>query len=301
MKRRALPEPLTHATFTPATAFTFGVSKRRLRAHDLDNRVWGVRTTGTPKTLEHRCQLFAARLGPHTFFSHSTAALLYSVPLPWQLETRQDVHVSVQYPSRAPHAKGIRGHSLSVANHEIVRRHGLRLTCPERTWWDLAAMLDIFDLVAAGDHLVRRRAPLTTIAKLAAECASHRGGRGFVVANAALALLNTLSESRPESQLRVVMAFGGLPEPLINHSLVHTEDGTIVRPDFEFTDYKTLVEYQGDYHRLTKAQWRKDMTRRSRLEAAGWTVIEINADDLRDHAELVARITSVLRRHGWSG
>jgi very-short-patch-repair endonuclease len=68
---------------------------------------------------------------------------------------------------------------------------------------------------------------------------------------------------------------------------------------FEFTEYRTLVEYQGDYHRLTKAQWRKDMTRRSRLEAAGWIVIELNADNLKNPADVVARITAALRRRGW--
>ncbi|MBU1589284.1 MAG: hypothetical protein KKH51_15270 [Actinobacteria bacterium] len=56
-----------------------------------------------------------------------------------------------------------------------------------------------------------------------------------------------------------------------------------------------ILEYQGDYHR-SMSQWRKDMTRRSRLEAQGWYVMEINADDLGDPVELVARIRSVLAR-----
>ena len=38
------------------------------------------------------------------------------------------------------------------------------------------------------------------------------------------------------------------------------------------------------------------MTRRSRLEAQGWYVMEINADDLGDPVEIVARIRSVLAR-----
>ena len=299
MKRQPLPEPLKHATFSTTTAQNLGVTKKRLRASDLDDRVWGVRTTGVPQTVEHRCRMFAARLGSHTFFSHATAALLYEVPLPWALELDPKLHVSVRHPSRAPHANGIAGHSLALADTEVVIRRGLRLTSPARTWWDLAQQLDLFDLVAAGDHLVRKRAAVTTIDELAAFCESHRGERGFLSASAAIPLLNHGSESRPESQLRVVMVLGGLPHPLINHSIVYTEDGTVVRPDFEFTEWKTLIEYQGDYHRLTKAQWRKDMTRRSRLEAAGWTVIEINADDLKNPAELIARITATLVRHGW--
>jgi len=68
-----------------------------------------------------------------------------------------------------------------------------------------------------------------------------------------------------------------------------------VRPDFVFPKEKVAIEYQGDYHR-TRAQWRADMTRRSRLEAQGCIVIEVNADDLRDPAELTQRILAILAR-----
>lgn len=44
------------------------------------------------------------------------------------------------------------------------------------------------------------------------------------------------------------------------------------------------------------AQWRKDMTRRSRFEAKGWFVMELNADDLDDPTELVERIRMALAR-----
>jgi very-short-patch-repair endonuclease len=60
-----------------------------------------------------------------------------------------------------------------------------------------------------------------------------------------------------------------------------------------------LIEYQGDYHRKVQGQWRKDMTRRSRLEAQDWVVIELNANDLRDPDELASRIRMILRRRGW--
>lgn len=38
------------------------------------------------------------------------------------------------------------------------------------------------------------------------------------------------------------------------------------------------------------------MTRRSRLEAKGWYVMELNADDLKDPDELLMRIRLVLAR-----
>jgi hypothetical protein len=174
------------------------------------------------------------------------------------------------------------------------------VTSAERTWCDLASQIGLLNLIAAGDSFLNYRLPLTTISQMSSCLDRHPFLRNIGVAREALNYLDGRAESRPESFVRVIMVLGALPRPGINNSLVHTESGTVLRPDFEFSEYKTLLEYQGDYHR-TKEQWRKDMTRRSRLEAAGWTVIEINADDLRDLNELVERIATTLRRHGWQG
>ena len=54
-----------------------------------------------------------------------------------------------------------------------------------------------------------------------------------------------------------------------------------------------LLEYQSDYH-SDPENFRADMTRRARLEADGWFVMLINANDLRDPGELIARIRTVL-------
>jgi very-short-patch-repair endonuclease len=86
----------------------------------------------------------------------------------------------------------------------------------------------------------------------------------------------------------------------VNRVLVRLDDGgSAIRTDLAFTEYRVVLEYQGDYHRLSREQWRKDMTRRSRLESKNWIVIEINADDLRDPVELVARIETALAKNGW--
>ncbi len=106
-------------------------------------------------------------------------------------------------------------------------------------------------------------------------------------------MLDERAESPPESMLRAIMHLGGLPTPRINHATIDTETGKQVRPDFTFDDRRVLIEYQGDYH-LSKGQWRKDMTRRTRLEAQGWRVVELNWDDLKDPEELTARIHAIL-------
>jgi very-short-patch-repair endonuclease len=68
--------------------------------------------------------------------------------------------------------------------------------------------------------------------------------------------------------------------------------GARYRGDLVCVERRMIIEYQGGYH-FDPVQRRKDMTRIERLRAAGWFVMEVNADDLRDPAELVARIRRV--------
>jgi very-short-patch-repair endonuclease len=142
---------------------------------------------------------------------------------------------------------------------------------------------------------VHRSLPLATVAALRAAAATFVGKRGVRIVRQALELLDDRAESRPESILRVIIVQGGLPVPRVNRAIVDSETGRQVRPDFRFDEHRTVLEYQGDYHRTT-AQWRKDMTRRSRLEADGWKVMELNWDDLQDPSELLRRIRTLLRR-----
>ena len=295
-----LPRHLTSAPFAVSAASEASVSEKRLRGRDLDRSIWGVRRAKSlPDTLVMRCRAFAARMPADAVFSHATAALLMNAPLPLKLELSASVDIAVPSPARAPHARGIRGHAIRLSGDEIVVTGGVRHTSPARTWCDLASQLTLFELVALGDFLAHWRLPLATIDLLRAKSLGYAGQPGMARMREALPLLDDRSESPPESALRVIAVQAGLPVPRVNYEIVHVEDGTTVRTDLAFDKYKVLLEYQGDYHRSAKNQWRKDMTRRSRLETAGWIVIEINADDLRDPVELVSRIEAALSRHGW--
>lgn len=277
-------------------ALEAGVSPSRLRANDLNRSIWGVRRTDVGQlALRQRCELIALRLGGTAFFSHATAALLMGAPLPYWLEVKAGVDVATCSPAPPPHARGIRGHHLTVAPTDVVVVAGLRVTSAARTWCDLGSVLSLPDLVAVGDFLIHWRSPQTTLDALRVAVAGMKGRRGVKVLRQALDLLSDRAESRPESRLRVILEVAGLPRPVANYVIVGTESGGEVRLDLAFVLQKLVLEYQGDYHR-TANQWRKDMTRRARLEAEGWYVMEINADDLHDPDELVRRITSVLAR-----
>lgn len=297
-KAQPLPDQFAAAPFTVSAARSSGISLRRLRSGDLDARVWGTRRNGEVTALAELCELIQLRSPERVFFSHSTAAVLHSIPLPWKLEAASSVHLSVPSPSRPISARGIEGHRLALSAGELCLRNGLRMTSPARTWTDLAEQLALHELVAAGDHLIRWRSPVCTPAELGAAVGARINRRGLALLASALPLLNDRAESPPESHLRLLLMAAGLPTPRINHVVTDRFGEFVARTDFAFDEEKVVLEYQGDYHRTNKKQWRADMTRRAKIEAIdGWRVMEINADDLHDPAELTARIRALFARH----
>ncbi len=235
--------------------------------------------------------MLAVRLADHVAFSHATAAQLLGIPVPIARKLDRRIHVSVAAPARAPHATGLVGHQLARLQTQTIA--GLRVTIAAQTWRDLGATLSVPDLVAAGDHIIHRRSPLAGRADLAAQVDAAMGTRGARRLREALALLDDRAESPQESILRCLLVLGGLPVPEVNYVVVDSETGKETRLDLRYPRERLVLEYEGDYHR-SRQQWRRDMTRRSRLEAQGWRVMELNADDLRDAPELVDRVAAAL-------
>lgn len=293
--RSVLPAPFSHRPFAVRDALASGIPASRLRARDLNPVYWGTRASQPSMlSLRQTCATLQSRLPENAHFSHSTVALLLGAPLPRWLERSPLLHLTVPSPHRALHAAGIVGHKLQLADADTTVRDGIRTTTAARTWCDLATMLKLAELVAVGDYLIHWRMPLTTEADLRRSVVTHRGRRGRVLLRTAIELLSAEAESPQESILRVILVQGGLPLPQINRSLVEADGTVFARLDLRYSREKVAIEYQGDYHRTSKDQWRKDMSRRARLEAKGWYVIELNADDLREPEKLVALIRSIL-------
>jgi hypothetical protein len=292
--RSPLPPEIATRPFRSAEASEFGVSRSRLRSSDLYPGVRGTRWAVQEPNLTERCRLRAQRL-PCAIFSHTTAALLLGIPLPvsWARDPR--IQVSVPAPRRAPHAANLIGHSPQLTDQDwMTLPSGLHLTRPHRTWLDLAQYLTLEDLVAAGDAVINRGAPLASVSDLHAALRSRKSRRGVRHLRDALALLSDAAESPQESRLRVILHNAQMGELRINHAVTNRFGEFVARTDIEVVDSGVVLEYMGDYHRTTPEQWRADMTRRSRIEAAtGKRVMEINADDLRNPAELVARIRAL--------
>jgi hypothetical protein len=94
-------------------------------------------------------------------------------------------------------------HRRQLPDEDLTAKHGLVLTTPARTWRDLAGVLDLPSLVAAGDSVLRAG---TSVEELTAVINRTTRCRHVRAARIALALLDGRSRSRPESHLRVAVS-----------------------------------------------------------------------------------------------
>lgn len=290
--RVPLPPHLALRPFTSRAGVEAGLGRDRLRSPDLARPYRGVHSPTAVTTIREHCVAFQLRMPADAFFCSATAALLMGFPLPARLENSPLLHVAVPAPRRALSASGIIGHKLQVRRDQLRMLGGLRICSPELVWCQLASILSLPDLVAAGDYLIHHRSPRTTRALLEKAVREHPGRRGKRMLRQALELLNDRSESRRESHLRVILVQAQLAGLVANLEII-TSGGWKYRGDLAFPQRKMIVEYQSDLHR-DPARFRADMTRISRLEADGWFVMQVNLDDLRNPVELVQRIQRVL-------
>lgn len=239
------------------------------------------------------------------FFCTVTAAQIMGIPLPPRLAatwtagagsvgTPAPLHVGTPAPLRAVRAAGTVGHKLQVGDGDVRDWSGLRLTTPARTWCDLAGVLDLEDLVAAGDYVVHHNHPLCSPAELQAGITCHPGRRGRGRLLEAFPLLDDRAESPPESIIRVTVVRAGIEGLCANVPIADARGIVFARADLCFPVHRVIFEYQGDYHRSEPGRWRKDRTRIARLAAAGWHVVEVAADELRDRRMLLRLIQDTL-------
>ncbi len=300
--RIPLPDEFAGHPFAVGEALAAGVGRSRLAGPDLQSPFWGIRAPAPAVAdVEALCRALTLRMPHDAFFTHVTAAQLMQFPLPRRLEVPKSLHVGVAEPARAMDARGIVGHRLRVTSAELVSWGGLSHTGPARTWLDLASRLSLVELVAVGDHIVRREHPLATLDELTDALGRYPSRRGLVTARAALPLLRVGAESPRESALRVLIVLAGLPEPECNVNIFDGQGRFLARGDLVYAEFKLVLEYQGDHHRTDRAQWRRDIRRVQSVEDIGWQMLQFTDDDLRNPVELVARIERRLRARGWAG
>ena len=181
-----------------------------------------------------------------------------------------------------------------VADNEITRIAGLPVTTRIRTAFDLGRHLDRPEALARLDALMWNQQ--FSIADVRALDDRYPQARGLRQLRELLPLVDGGADSPRESRIRLWLHDNGFPRP-------ETQIPVLVgmRPvaflDMGWPDFKVAVEYDGDHHRKDRRQYVKDIARLQMLEAMGWIVIRVIAED-RPEAWL-GRVEEALGRRGF--
>lgn len=299
----SLPPQLRSRPFTVAEARAEGLSRRRIRARDLVTPCHGARAAASlPDTLLERLHALCAVTG--AVVSHLSAAVLWGFPLPTSLANPAVVHLTSQRGQRAVRRKDVVGHQGVLEADDIVAGARVQCTSPLRTWFDLAGTLSLDELVMAGDYLLRRRNPFTTVAELDAYLARRAGMPGYRPAMRARALVRAGTDSPKETELRLLLTRHGLPEPAINVPMFDATGGWIQDPDLSYEREKIAIQYDGGHH-ANPTQRRSDIFRDENARDAGWRVVVLTQWDLTPFAPgmeptAVTRVRAALAERGWT-
>ena len=255
-------------------------------------------------TVQGVCDAYATKMKQGQYFSHATAALLFGAPLPERFALTP-VHLSVMSPRTAPRGRAVVGHSVSPSRVMAGELAGYPTLSPADVWCQLSDSLDLAELVAVGDYLIsgqalaaaKRKAPLCTVTELRAAVDRHRWSPGAIMRKEAIDLVRSGVDSPMESLLRILLISEGLPEPLIGDPTPVDDGRSTLRPDLKYPQWRVVFEYEGETHRLDGRQWRLDIARRERLEAADWHVIRVTAHDLWvDPVGFIRRVRAIIAR-----
>lgn len=159
------------------------------------------------------------------------------------------------------------------------------------------ATLDVLQAVTAGDWLLQIRG--STLPRLESYVQSY-DGQGVRRARRALALVRERVESPRETRLRVALVLAGLPTPTCNQNL-GSDTEPIGRVDLVFVGFRVIVEYDGDQHRTDWRQWNRDIDRLEAFGDAGYVVVRVTAQRMRQPREVVQRVYDKLCAAGYRG
>lgn len=235
---------------------------------------------GIRLTHQARCEAAALLTPPEAVLTGRSAATVLGAEL---ARPADPVEFVVDERYRFGPIRGITVKRTALSSADWQNRNGIRLASPGRLGLDLAVRADLRSAVADLDEALRAGLiDRTTIEQRLQACHEH----GVVRARQAVDLADPRAQSRPESELRVVLRLADLhPEPQVQ---VWDSAGLVCWLDLAFREWRVGVAYDGQWHAL-RLQLRKDRRMINRLQALDWEIVFVTADDLYRHPDDVVR------------
>jgi hypothetical protein len=290
--RRPVPSRLEGPS-TRRTARAAGLSDWQLRHRDISRLSRDTYLSAEDAAgLRTRLPAILMTAPEGAVISHHTAAAMWKVEIPLQ-PVSDVVHVTVPPASKARNRGDRRLHRAALGADDVERRWGFWVTTPERTWRDLAAVLEPAALLPVTDQLLQ---VLCRPEHLQAALARRPTGPGAARARRVLAVADPKVDSPMESVLRWLLHEAGLPRPVVQYRALDERGRQIGFGDLAWPDRKVLIEFDGDLHR-DRTTFVADLRRQNRLVLEGWTVLRFSSADVRGRPdEVVAAVRRALGR-----
>lgn len=277
-----------HGLITRWQLIEVGISPRSVshlvKAGKLHRVRWGVyRVCGSPLTWRSTALAAVLSAGPDSVLSHCSAAALWGLLDHHDLTT---IELTLPTPCRQP---GITAHRRSLDARDKTFHDHIPVTTPARTLIDLAARLGEARLGKVVDEALRRG--LTTLPKLSAALARVPSGASTGRTRAAVGGVLGLrgagydpGANDWEIQMDLWFDRAGLPEAKRQHRV--QVDGHRYTLDRAIPELKVGIEWTGRGSHGTRSQFEYDSDRRSRLQAAGWRILDFH---YRSPLDFIAR------------
>lgn len=234
-------------------------------------------------TDEWRAVLAAASRKLAGAVSHESAGQIH------QMRAIRRGQLVISVPTRRTNRfPGVRVHqSTDLAEHHLTLNDGVRVTTPERTTMDLAAVTSDRQFRRIVSFAVAdRRLDLDRLENLFVSLA--RKGKPGV--RRLRRILEQVDEATPESELEVlfleIVTRSSLPMPTSQFSppwLVRIEG----RVDFAYIDHRLLIEVDGRRWHGDEAAFMRDRERDNLAQLAGWRTLRFTWADLTNRPSYV--------------
>ena len=169
---------------------------------------------------------------------------------------------------------GVVVHSYELADDEVRKVSGMRVTTAARTAFDIGRGLPAAKAIPILDALFN--ATGIKPADVIAVADRHPGARGIRRLRASLEPADGGAESPQETRVRLLLANAGLPKAEKQIEFRELR----IRVDMGWREWKVAVECDGVQHWSDRYQRSSDIERIAPLETAGWVVVRVSAEML---------------------
>lgn len=285
--RTELPQRLG-SSFGIRQASEAGVTRWRRDTPDLHRPFPGVRSTAAPRTFDEMLSCYQHRMKPDHRYVGRTAVRLWGLPHPTPWVAAEPIEVAVPPDRTPPKTAGVKGRRLARHRGETYGFGGVKVVDPIAAVFSCADDFTVDEMVTVLDALVTPSAeypglrpgkPVYTVDDLRAALDAWHPFSGHRIVRSALEQVRVGVDSPKETETRLLIIAAGLPEPVLQHE-VYDRRRFIARIDLAYPELKIAIEYEGDGHRSSKEQWRRDIERQRELEDRGWIVIRLTQLDL---------------------